>query len=457
MRYIFKFPDIGEGLDEGIVAEWYIEKGQTVEMGQPLVKVETDKVVTDIPSPKTGIIAALYGRVGETIHVGSPLVEYDMPGINGADAIAEAAKPAFEAVKEEGAGVVGTLEIADNSAYLPATSEAGFLTARDEVTKPQHRALATPVARAMARELGVKIDLIPGTGPAGRVTKADIEEFVTREDVTRDAKRVTQEDVTRDAKRVTRNATDGASHDPGVSDHASRVTRHDIEIKALSQIRKTIARNMTRSKDNTVPMTVFDEVEVSELIGIRYKYKQQFEEDGIKLSYLPFILKATALALKKHPVLNAELDLDNSRMIYKKYYNLGIAVDTEDGLVVPVIRNVDRLTIKDIAVAVNQISEKARKRGLTMDDMNDGTFTLTNYGSIGGQFAVPVINYPQAGILGIGRLVEKPVIKDGKIVPGTLLPLSLSVDHRMVDGGEVARFLNRVMEYLSDPVSLIIG
>jgi pyruvate dehydrogenase E2 component (dihydrolipoamide acetyltransferase) len=214
---------------------------------------------------------------------------------------------------------------------------------------------------------------------------------------------------------------------------------------------------MIQSKHNAAHMTVFDEIEVSELIRIRYKYKEQFEREGIKLSYLPFILKATALALKNHPVLNAEMDLENSRMIYKKYYNIGIAVDTDDGLVVPVIRNVDRLTIKDIAIAVNLISEKARKRSLTMEDMKDGTFTVTNYGSIGGQFAVPVINYPQAGILGIGRLVEKPVVKDGQVVPGTLLPLSLSVDHRMVDGGEVARFLNRVMEYLSDPVSIIIG
>ncbi|TSA33026.1 MAG: 2-oxo acid dehydrogenase subunit E2 [Porphyromonadaceae bacterium] len=436
MRYIFKFPDIGEGLDEGIIAEWYVEKGQSVEMGQPLLKMETDKVVTDIPSPKTGIIAALYGHVGETIHVGSPLVEYDMPGINGADAIAEAAKPAFETVKEEGAGVVGTLEIADSSAYLPASSEAETASVRRETPGSQRRALATPVARAMARELGVNINLVPGTGPAGRVIKSDIENYYSK---------VGKIDVTR--------------HDPDVPDRLSLVTRHDleVEIKPLSQIRKIIARNMIQSKHNAAHMTVFDEVEVSELVRIRYKYKEQFEKEGIKLSYLPFILKATALALKSHPVLNAELDLDNSRMIYKKYYHLGIAVDTEEGLVVPVIRNVDRLTIRDIAIAVNQISEKARKRTLTMEDMKDGTFTLTNYGSIGGLYAVPVINYPQAGILGIGRLVEKPVIKNGQIVAGTLLPLSLSIDHRMVDGGEVARFLNRLMEYLSDPVSLIIG
>jgi len=401
----------------------------TVEMGQPLVRMETDKVVTDIPSPKSGIIAGLYGRVGETIRVGNPLVEYDIPGINGADAIAEAAKPAFEAVKEEGAGVVGTLEIADNSAYLPASREVEVGGSSEISNQPQKRTLATPVARAIARELGVNIDLVPGSGPAGRVVKADIENYS-------------------DKLQVTSDNTDS---------HSSLVTGHLVEFKPLSQIRKTIARNMTISKQNVVPMTVFDEVEVSELIGIRYKYKPLFEEEGIKLTYLPFILKATALALKKHPVLNAELDLENGRMIYKKYYNLGIAVDTEEGLVVPVIRDVDRLTIKDIAVAVNQISEKARKRTLTIEDLKDGTFTLTNYGSIGGQFAVPVINYPQAGILGIGRLVEKPVVKNGQVVPGTLLPLSLSVDHRMVDGGEVTRFLNRVMEYRSDPVSLIIG
>jgi pyruvate dehydrogenase E2 component (dihydrolipoamide acetyltransferase) len=441
MRYIFKFPDIGEGLDEGIIAEWYIEKGQTVEMGQPLVKMETDKVVTDIPSPKTGIIAAFYGRVGETVHVGSPLVEYDLPGIDGAAAVAEAAKPIFEGIKEEGAGVVGTLEIADNSAYLPASNEDLTALVNPTSQRAPQRALATPVARAMAKELGVNIDHVLGTGPAGRVTKGDIEGFVTR-----DTKHGRQEIETRDTKHVTRKNEDGVSgHDL------------EVEIKPLSQIRKVIARNMIQSKHNAAHMMVFDEIEVSELIRIRYKYKEQFEREGIKLSYLPFILKATALALKNHPVLNAEMDLENSRMIYKKYYNIGIAVDTDDGLVVPVIRNVDRLTIKDIAIAVNLISEKARKRSLTMEDMKDGTFTVTNYGSIGGQFAVPVINYPQAGILGIGRLVEKPVVKDGQVVPGTLLPLSLSVDHRMVDGGEVARFLNRVMEYLSDPVSIIIG
>ena len=419
MRYIFTFPDIGEGLDEGTIAEWYVQKGEEVEMGQPLVKMETDKVVTDIPSPKTGMIAALYGRVGETIHVGSPLVEIDIPGIDGEEAIKEAAKPDFEAV-EEGAGVVGTLEVAGNSAWLPSTDEVNMHgKPGDDSRKPAARkVLATPVARAMAREFGIDINLVVGTGPAGRVTRTDIE------------KQHVQVDKESDTQ--------------------------PLEIIPLTQMRKAIARNMIQSKHQAAHMTVFDEVEVSELVRIRNRYKKAYNDEGINLSFLPFILKAVALALKAHPVLNSEMDMEGGRLILKKYYNLGIAVDTDDGLVVPVIRHADRLTIRELAVEVGKIADKARKRALTLDDMKGGTFTLTNFGSIGGQHAVPVINYPQAAILGIGRMQEKPVVKNGAVVPGTLLPLSVSVDHRIVDGGEVARFVNRIMGYLTDPVSLIM-
>jgi pyruvate dehydrogenase E2 component (dihydrolipoamide acetyltransferase) len=229
-----------------------------------------------------------------------------------------------------------------------------------------------------------------------------------------------------------------------------------VELKPLSQLRKTIARNMIQSKHNAAHMTVFDEVEVSELVRVREKYKSKFLEKQVKLSYLPFVLKATALALKKFKALNAQMDLDNNQMIYKNYYNIGIAVDTEDGLIVPVIKDVDKLSIFQIAQKINEISEKTRKREITMEDMKDGTFTITSFGSIGGQFAVPVINYPQAAILGIGRILKKPVVKDDAVVPGTIMPLSLSVDHRIVDGGETARFVNQIMEYLSDPVSLIM-
>jgi pyruvate dehydrogenase E2 component (dihydrolipoamide acetyltransferase) len=417
MRYIFNFPDIGEGLDEGNILEWYVVKGQTVNSGDALLKMETDKVVTDIPSPYSGTVVAIYGKAGETVKVGEPLLEIESD-ISG--------QTATEQVKEEGAGVVGTLEVAGSNAYLPA-SEEGVISEKTVENKHVKKALATPVARAMAKELGIDIDLVNGTGPGGRVTTQDVQRYFE-----------SSKSVLDKQKNVTVPAGD-------------RVT-----IEPLSQLRKTIARNMINSKQNAAHMTVHEEAEISELVKVLERYKPMFKEKGIKLSYISFILKATAIALKKHRSLNSQIDMEKSQMIYKNYYNIGIAVDTEDGLLVPVIRDVDKLSISQIAEKVSEIVAKTRERKLTMQDMKDGTFTITNYGSIAGIFAVPVINYPQAGILGIGRILEKPVVKNGNIEKGTVLPLSLSVDHRIVDGGEVGRFINDVIHYLSDPISLIM-
>jgi len=424
MRYIFNFPDIGEGLDEGIIVEWYVTKGQTINAGESLVKMETDKVVTDIPSPKTGLVAAIYGKVGDVVKVGEALVEIEMEGISGNDAVAESNKNNF-AVQEEGAGVVGTLEVAANNAYLPASAE-GVKSQDELIPKSSKKALATPVARAMAKELNVDINKITGTGPAGRVMKEDIQKYFDS------AQRMLEQAKTIPVAQEGR-----------------------LEYKPLTQLRKTIAKNMLNAKHNAAHMTVHEEVEISELIRVREKFKTTLSEQGVKLSYLPFILKAVALALKRHPSLNAELDMENNRMVFKKYYNLGIAVDTDDGLIVPVIKDVDKLNIKEIAIRLNELTQKTRERKLGIDDMKDGTFSITNYGSLGGIFAVPVINYPQAAILGIGRLLEKPVFKGDSIVKGHFFPLSLSVDHRIVDGGEVTRFLNTVMMYLNEPATML--
>ena len=436
MRHVFKFPDIGEGLEEGTIVEWYVEKGQEVESGQSLVQVETDKVTTDIPSPKTGTIAALYGKEGETINVGDPLAEIEIEGVEGEKAQEEAKKepagPTEEGVEEEeGAGVVGTIEVAGEGGHLPASEEGMEKPegGEEEEDKPRKKALATPVARALAKDLGVDINKIKGTGPAGRVMKDDIHRYV-----------------------------DESSKKPSKGKgKAKGEPEQTVDYEDLTQMRKTIAKNMVKSKHNAAHMTVMDEVEISRLVDVRNRYKEKYKDQGIKLNYLPFILKATALALKKHRQLNSEMDLDNDRMIYKNYYNIGIAVDTEKGLVVPVVRNVDQLSIFELAEETSKIAQKARDGELTMDDMKDGTFTITSYGSIGGQFAVPVINYPQAGILGIGRILKKPIVNEkDEVVPGNILPLSLSVDHRIVDGGEVSRFLNTMMEYLGDPVTLVM-
>ncbi len=426
MRYIFNFPDIGEGLDEGTILEWYVTKGQEIKSGQSLVKMETDKVVADIPSPKTGTVIALYGKIGEIIHVGKPLVEIEIEGIFGKDAIIESKKPInMEAIEEGSAGVVGTMEVATSNAFLPSSDE-GVLT--PNIKQPLlQKILATPVARALAKELNININLVEGTGPGGRVTKNDIQNF-----------------------KIKNSKAPTPVHNSN-EDHSDALI-----YEPLTQIRKTIAKNMINSKQNAAHMSIFEEVEISDLIGLRNKYKKSDIENKVKLSYLPFIIKATVKALKQHKQLNSQLDLENNRMIYKNHYNIGIAVDTTEGLVVPVIKNAENLTILQLAKKIVELSEKARERKLSLDDMKDGTFTLTNYGSIGGIFGTPVINYPQAGILGIGRILKTPVVKDDKIVIGNVLPLSLTVDHRIVDGGEATRFINLIIEFLKDPFMLMI-
>lgn len=430
MKYMFKFPDIGEGLEEGKIIEWYVEKGQSVSSGDPLVKMETDKVVTDIPSPKSGIVSQRFGAVGETVHVGNALVEIDIEGVDGAAAIEAAAEvpapPASKVVEEKGFGVVGTIEVAGDGAYLPSSGEGLQTQAPVSLSDRARKVLATPVARAMAKDLGVDINLLSGSGPAGRVTKKDVEKAAHQ------------------------------SNPPAPSQATLAIpTGSGVRYEPLSMIRKTIAKNMTRSKQNAVHMSVMDEVEVTELVEARKRLKPSFEAMGLKLSYLPFIIKAVSLSLREHPILNAELDLENERIIHKDHINIGIAVDTDDGLVVPVMRDADQLSIQELTARINDFSVRAPKRQLSLDELKGGTFSITSYGSIGGYFAVPVINYPQAAIFGIGRLTQKPVIKDGQIAIGNVLPISMSVDHRIVDGGEVARFLNQVLEYLKDPLLML--
>lgn len=434
MRYIFKFPDIGEGVHEGKILKWHVEKGQRVAMGDPVVQVETDKVVADIPAPRDGAVVDRFGAVGEIIHVGDALIELEIEGVTGAEAQAIAAekpKPKTqEPVDEVGFGVVGTIEVAGDAAVLPAGSEGLPAAPAAPEAAPRRKALATPVSRAMARELGVDIDQVAGTGPGGRVMKSDIQAHFDR----------------------LRTAAPAAVP---VASPAPDVPR--VEYEPLSMIRKAIARNMAVSKGTAAHMTVIDEVEVSELVALRRQHKDRLQARGVNLTYLPFVLKAVAGALKRHRSLNSQLDLEHDRMVYKLDVNIGIAVDTDDGLVVPVVRHADRLSILELAARIQEFAARARERKLTLDDFKDGTFTVTNYGAIGGLFGVPVINYPQAAILGIGRIVERPVVKDGQLAVGLIMPLSLSVDHRIVDGGATTRFLNDVMASLREPVGMLLG
>lgn len=423
MRYVFQFPDIGEGIEEGTILEWFVRAGQAIKSGDPLVKVETDKVVADIPAPKDGVLVATFGREGELIHVGDPLVELELEGIVGAEAQRVAAEPSPPLktqmpVEEEGFGVVGTLEVAGDRAVLSASVEG--VKAAPEIAPGPPKTLATPVARAMARGLGIDIHQVRGTGPGGRVTKQDIQNYRAP-----------------------------------VPSAPSRDVSTEVEYEPLSRIRKTIAKRMSASAQNVVPMTLFWEVEVSDLIALRARHKARAEAAGVHLTYLPFIVRAVTAALKAFPHFNSVLDLDNERVVLKKRYNIGIAVDSEAGLTVPVIRDADRLSLFELARVIQNATEKAKRRELNLEELQHGTFTITNFGALGGSFGVPVINYPEVGILGVGRIAEKPVVRDGVIVVGQMMPLSLSADHRLIDGGEATRFLQAVATRLGDPSSML--
>lgn len=448
MKFIFNFPDLGEGLEEGTVLEWYVKEGQEVKVGDSLVQMETDKVVADIPSPKDGVILKTHGEVGDIIKVGSPLVDIQVEGSEAAkiseskDSVeseeerieeevdsGQVEKTVTEAISEsedDAGAVVGTMEVAAKNAIMPESNEAEEYSL--DTSEAPRKALATPVARAMAKNLGIDINKVEGSGPSGRVKKSDIREFKA-------------------------NAEQGYISTPNIRIDDNK---GDETYVPLTQIRKAIAKNMLQSIHNTAQMSVFEEVDIYELMQVRSRYKQRFANKDVNLTYLAFIVKAVAQALKHHRQINSQIDIENNRMIYRNRYHIGVAVDTPDGLMVPVIRDADKLTIFQIAKQIGELANKARNRKLSLDEMRGGSFSITSFGSIGGIYATPVLNYPQAGILGIGRILKKPVVRDEEIVVGHVMPLSLTVDHRIVDGGEATRFIYKVMEYLADPISFLM-
>ncbi|MCA9783693.1 MAG: 2-oxo acid dehydrogenase subunit E2 [Calditrichaeota bacterium] len=437
MPYIFHFPDIGEGIAEGKILEWYVKVGQTVKEGDLVVKVETDKVVADIPIPRNGTVLKLIGEVDQVINVEDELVVLQLEGESAAPVAEQpAAAPApaaKESAGEESFGVVGTIEVDNTGDVMPAGTEGRAATGSPEPT----RVRATPAARVLARELGVTLPGLAGSGPDGRILKTDI-----------------QRAADSPSGRTVPAAAPVAAASPGAlraADSGPAVTEHP-----LSQIRKTIAARMSQSKFTAPHATTFEEVEISRLVALRAEQKEGLAAEGIKLSYMPFIFRATALALMANPTLNARLDLAGNRVIHHHFVNLGLAVDTADGLVVPVIRNAHQLSIRELALQIDSFAQRSRERKLTLDELRDGTFTVTNYGAIAGIHGCPIINYPEVAILGIGRILDTPVVRDGACVPGKVLPLSLSVDHRIVDGGDAARFLRDLMALLANPVSMLL-
>ena len=439
MKHEFRFPDIGEGIQEGTLTKWLVEKGETIKEGESLMEVETDKVTTEIPSPKTGTVSDLKFEEGDVINVGEVFVVIDLEGEAGVEDgeedpdLKQELEEKEEIVEEETAGVVG--EVVASSQEIPSSDEAQ--ASPSSKTEEGGKVLATPVARKLAKDLGVDINTVKGTGPAGRVMKEDIRETLEDKEPPKKFEKV---------KRVEEYTSDSGEKD---------VSSEKEERIPLTRIRQTIAEKMSESRFTIPHTTAMDEIDVTELYEFRKAYKDKLGDD-VSLTFLPFIIKAVINVLKEYPEFNASLDEETQELVLKYYYNIGVATDTERGLMVPVLEEANNLSIVDIAKGVEDLSTRARDNKLELSELRGSTFTVTNYGSIGGMFGIPIINYPESAILGIGRIQEKPVVIDGRIVIRRMLPLSLSYDHRIIDGASGAKFLNSLKDLLMDPKVLLL-
>lgn len=441
----FILPDLGEGVHEAELIKWRVRPGERVEEHQTLAEMETDKALVEVPSPWTGVIKELHGAEGEIINVGSRLVSYE---VGSGAAKGSAGTKSAPAKKAAGTGQAA----ASNSDAATATEEredAGTVVgsvdaslrvseaftrrrAESAAVPAGRKALATPAVRRVARQLGVEIDRVPGTGRGGRVTASDVESFAGGAP---------------SAGAVAHRAPDAASRAPVVV--AADGVAERIPFRG---VRRKIAEALHRSVSTTVHFTVVDEADVTALDRKRREYAAVL---GRKLSLLPFVMTAVCRALRSHPSLNALVDDAKGEILIKQPINLGCAVDTDHGLMVPVVRDADRLALADLADAVAAVAAGCRDRTIDREKLVGGTFTISNVGSYGGMFATPIINYPEVAILAAGRAKERVLVRDGAFYAGLVLPLSLSCDHRVVDGAEGARFLNTVVRLLESPASLL--
>jgi len=402
MAFEFKLPDIGEGIHEGEIVKWLVKEGDVVEEDQPLVEVMTDKATVELPSPVAGTILEIRAKEGEVVQVGSVLVVIGAEG--------EEPKPDGREA-EEPVGVAAQ--------------------AAQKAPAKRRRVLATPATRRLARELGVDITQIEGTGPGGRITDEDVRRFAEGAPV---GAKVAREE---------------ASAAPPVEELEERIP--------LRGIRRRISDHMIHAVTTAAHFTYVDEVDVTELVRIREELKALAEGQGVKLTYLPFIVRASVAALKKHPYLNASIDHERGEIVLKRYYNIGIATATEEGLLVPVIKGADRLSILEIAREIERLAAAAREGKIALEDLKGGTFTITSLGAMGGLFATPIINTPESAILGVHEIKKRPVVIEGEIVIRDVMLIALSFDHRLIDGHVGAAFAKEIKALLEDPKLLLVG
>lgn len=456
-RFEFKLPDIGEGVTEGEIVAWGdgIEVGKRVEVDQTLAEVMTDKATVTIPSPKAGVIVELGGKVGEVIPVGAVLLVIETEG--GAHAAASpapppaaplpAAAPPPASAPEPKAAAPKPSTVADASGpsataagsipeVLPGMSGLGAATKAPAGARP----LAAPATRKLARELGVDLAAVAGTGPHGRITQDDVRSRAQSPAEPAPAQQLATRDLPAPVSIV-----------------AHRSDSQQLEERIpLRGVRKRIFEQMARSKHTAAHFTFVEECDVTELKALRARLRPLAEERGVKLSFLPFIVKACVSALKRHPTLNAAFDEVTEEIVVRRYYDIGVAAATDAGLMVPVVKDADAKSILEVAADIQRLAQGAKDGKLRREDLVGSTFTITSLGSVGGLFATPILNFPEVAILGVHQIKQKPVVRDGQIVIGDVMLLSLSFDHRIIDGHVGAAFAYEVIGYLESPDKLML-
>jgi len=420
--YDFKLPDIGEGVVEGEIVKWLVKEGDSVTEDQPLVEVMTDKATVTIPSPKRGKVLKTHGAEGDIAKVHHPLVTLELEGAGaGASAAAPVAVPAPVAAP-----------VAEKPRPAAMAASASAASVEDS------RILATPVTRRMAREHGLNLSAITGSGPQGRVTKADVMAAIDGNGAV---------------------ATGNVSVAPGLAARATPLVSMAADQRIpLKGLRKKIAEKMVRSKFTAPHYTFVEEMDATELVALRKKLNDGLAEAGenTKLSFLPFICKGVVAAMRKYPMLNANFDEAKQELVVRGTYNLGIAAATDDGLTVPVVKQVESLSIRQLASEISRLGAAARERKLKMEELSGGTFTITSLGQTGGLFATPIINHPEVAILGIHKMRKRPIVKDDQVVVREMMYLSLSFDHRVIDGAMGADFAYELIRYLEHPERLFM-
>lgn len=442
-----KLPSLGENVDSGDVLSILVSEGETVTADQDLLELETDKATMPVPSPEAGTITKILVSEGDTVAVGAAIFEIEAGATAPAPAepapepapAEEAPAPAPEPTLAPAAPTSVPAPVAKAPAPAPSpapVAPAPTPAAPVDVPGDGHSsAAASPSVRRLARELGVDLRSVRPSGSGGRVTEEDVHAHV----------RTAQEQA---------RASAPVSTAPGA---ASSDGEGAVRVEKMSRMRQTIAKNMVNSYTTIPQLTNFDDVDVSELEEMRQQSKADYAARGMKLTQMPFLIKAIAGALKLHPVVNASVDMDAAQVIYKEYINIGVAVDTDRGLTVPVLRNVDRMSISQITSELDRLVTKARESSLSIEEMRGGTFTISNMGAVGGMYSTPIINPPEVAILLVGRSRMLPTVVDGAVEPRLVMPLSLTYDHRIVDGADAARFVNELKGFLAAPGRLLLA